>query len=136
MIRTLSKDGGQTVLFPPTPLDGTNHRLPNFESLSDQRPDDSKLAEKDNSKISVAKEFRFSLAVDVPSQEELERREKERLVVSGSVIGPDGVPVESAVVYLTDVDGNKIGQSCRSSAENGFFKVSRSRSWILFTPRL
>jgi hypothetical protein len=122
-IRTLSKDGGQTVLFPPTPLDGTNHRLPNFESVSDQRPDDSKLAEKDNSKISVTKEFRFSSAVDVPSQEELERREKERLVVSGSVIGPDGAPVESAVVYLTDVDGNKIGQSCRSSAENGFFKV-------------
>lgn len=122
-VRTLTKDGAQTVLFPPTPLDGTNHHLPKFGSISDQRPDESKLAEKDDSKTSVTKEFRFSSAVDVPSQEELERREKERLIVSGSVIGPDGKPVESAVVYLTDAEGNKTGQSCRSSAENGFFKV-------------
>jgi hypothetical protein len=122
-VRTLTKDGAQTVLFPPTPLDGTNHHLPKFGSVPDQRPDESKLPERDDSKTSATKEFRFSSAVDVPSQEELERREKERLVVSGSVIGPDGKPVESAVVYLTDAEGKKTGQSCRSGAENGSFKV-------------
>ncbi len=122
-VRTLAKDSAQSTLFPPTPLDGANHHLPKFGSISDQRPNEPKLVEKDDSKASFAKEFRFSSAVDVPSQEELERREKERLVVSGSVVGPDNKPVESAVVYLTDADGAKTGQSCRSSAENGFFKV-------------
>lgn len=122
-VRTITKDGYQSTLFPPNPLDGTNHRLPKFGLMMEQRSVEVPSFGKDDPKSSTVREFRLPSAVDVPSQEELERREKQRLVVSGSVIGPDGKPLESADVYLTDVDGNKIGQSCHSNAESGFFKV-------------
>jgi hypothetical protein len=90
--------------------------------MMDQSSIEAPSIGKDDPKLPPFREIIYS-AVDVPSQEELKRREKQRLVVSGSVIGPDGKPLESAVVYLADVDGNKVGQSCRSNAENGFFKV-------------
>lgn len=122
-IRSLNKDGNQTTLFPPTPLDGTNHTLPEFGLQIDKRSAGTASPEKDVDRGTTSKEFRFSSAVDVPSQEEIERREKERLVVSGFVVGSDDKPLGSAVVYLADTMGNKIGQSCRSSNENGSFKV-------------
>lgn len=122
-VRKISEEGYQSSLFPPNPLDGTNHRLPKFGPISEQRSVEVPSIEKDEPESSTVREFRLSSAVNVPSQEELERREKQWLVVSGSVIGPDGKPLESAVIYLTDVDGNKIGQSCHSNAESGFFKV-------------
>jgi len=68
-------------------------------------------------------EFKFSSAVDVPSREEVERREKTQLVVSGAVHGPDGKGMSSVIVYLTDTTGNRVGQSCRSMPETGEFKV-------------
>ena len=121
-VRTITKDRDQSTLFPPTPLDGSNHRLPKFGPMMDQSSVEAPSLKKDEPKLPPFREIIYS-AVDVPSQEELKRREKQRLVVSGSVIGPDGKPLESAVVYLADVDGNKVGQSCRSNDENGFFKV-------------
>ncbi|MGC8602081.1 MAG: carboxypeptidase-like regulatory domain-containing protein [Desulfomonilaceae bacterium] len=122
-VRTLTKDGSQTVLFPPTPLDGTNHPLPKFGATNEQELETNLKIPKDETGPCETKDFRFSSAVDIPSQEEIERRERERLVVSGTILGPDGKPAEYAVVYLTDLEGNKIGQSCRSNAGNGFFKV-------------
>ena len=44
-------------------------------------------------------------------------------MVSGSVTGPDGRGIASAIVYLTDSEGNRIGQSCRTQADTGEFKV-------------
>lgn len=122
-IRSLNKDGDQTTLFPPTPLDGTNHPLPEFGSPIEKHSTETASPEKDVDEGTTGKEFRFSSAVDVPSHEEVERREKKRLVVSGFVLGPDDKPLGSAVVYLADTMGNKMGQSCRSNAENGSFKV-------------
>ena len=122
-VRTITKDGAQTVLFPPTPLDGANHNLPRFGSSPQEKFPEQNLLETNDTDSPPNKEFRFSSAVDIPSPEEVERREREGLVVSGTVIGPDGKPVEYAVVYLTDSEGNKIGQSCRSNPESGFFRV-------------
>jgi hypothetical protein len=122
-VRALDNDAEASSLFPPTPLDGANHPLPKFGAKKEMQPSDPQAIENAGSSGQTAKEFRFSSAVDVPSQEEIERREKERLVVSGFILGPDGKPMESAVVYLADREGTKIGQSCRSNGENGSFKV-------------
>ena len=121
-IRTIPKDGDQSALFPRTQLDGSNHRLSNFGPMMDQRSVGAPSLIKDDPKLPPFKEI-ISSAADVPSQKELKRGENQRLVVSGAVIGPDDKPLESAVVYLADVDGNKVGQSCRSNAGKGFFKV-------------
>jgi hypothetical protein len=59
----------------------------------------------------------------LPSAEELERREREKLVVSGTVKGVDGKGIASVLVYLTDEGGNRLGQSCRSLPDTGEFKV-------------
>lgn len=124
-VRALDNDADASNLFTPTPLDGANHPLPKFGSAKETELSEAPLGETrtTGTNVQASKEFRFSSAVDVPSQEEIERREKERLVVSGFILGPDGKPVESAVVYLADQEGTKIGQSCRSNGENGSFKV-------------
>jgi hypothetical protein len=70
-----------------------------------------------------SREFKFTSAVNVPSKEELRRREREQLIVSGHVIGADDSPLTDVLVYLTDRTGNRLGQSCRSQAETGEFKV-------------
>jgi hypothetical protein len=98
-------------------------------------------------KRSATADFRFSAAVDLPSTEEQERREKEQLVVTGTVTGPDGKGISSVIVYLTDEQGNRIGQSGRSLAETGEFKVlvnepgrcflnAYKRGYILEVPEL
>ncbi|MGB9618655.1 MAG: carboxypeptidase-like regulatory domain-containing protein, partial [Desulfomonilaceae bacterium] len=70
--------------------------------------------------------FKFSSAVDIPTQEEIGRRDKAQLVVSGFVTGPDGRGLPSVLVYLTDLQGNRVGQSCRTLAETGEYKVLAS----------
>jgi len=72
--------------------------------------------------------FKFASAVDLPSAEEIERREKNQLVVTGAVLGPDGKGIASVIVHLIDRKGNRIGQSCRSMADTGEFKVLSNES--------
>jgi hypothetical protein len=106
----------------PTPLDGVNHPMPTFRS-SGAEPGAPRMVEPKREKKPAATEFKFASAVDLPSQEELERREKEHLVVSGSITGPDGEGIGSVTVFLSDGEGNRIGQSCRTMPETGEFKV-------------
>lgn len=108
----------------PTPLDGQNHTLPDFD-LSSKPKNQSKRAKSsdpENGKTTL-KEFKFSSAVDLPSVEEIERREKEKIVVTGRVIDPSNNGLATAVVYLLDRDGNKMGQSCRTNSESGAYRV-------------
>lgn len=104
-----------------TPLEGVNHPLPKFDSS----PGTPRIVQKQSEKTpkSASQEFKFASAVDVPSLEEQERREREQLVVSGTVKGPDGKGIESVIVYLTDPDGNRAGQSCRTMPNTGKFRV-------------
>ncbi|MEJ2716760.1 MAG: carboxypeptidase-like regulatory domain-containing protein [Deltaproteobacteria bacterium] len=106
-----------------TPLDGINHPLPSFstreESRSGAAPTTSETSEREVS----SPQFKFASAVEAPGPEEIERRNRERLVVTGSVSDPDGKGIASVIVYLTDEEGNRLGQSCRSMAETGEFKV-------------
>ncbi|MFH0960176.1 MAG: carboxypeptidase-like regulatory domain-containing protein [Pseudomonadota bacterium] len=126
-VRNISKENDVAPL-PPTPLDGTNHALPKF-GLSEEGSLSQILdGDVDQINSTTIKDFRFVSAVDRPSLEEIERREKERLVVKGFVKSTDGFPVGSAVVYLSDLKGNKIGQSCRSNTETGAFKVIANES--------
>jgi hypothetical protein len=107
---------------PPTPLDGVNHSIPQFPSRTAPAAGAPRVSSgKPETKAPM--EFKFSSAVGVPSREEVERREKTQLVVSGAVLGPDGKGMSSVIVYLTDTAGNRVGQSCRSLPETGEFKV-------------
>ncbi len=110
-------------VHPPTPLDGLNHPIPRLSNRISAQTGAPRMVEQSAEKKPLTQDFKFSATVDLPSPEELERREKEQLVVSGSVSGPDGRGIASSIVYLTDGDGNRIGQSCRTQAETGEFKV-------------
>lgn len=107
----------------PTPLEGLNHCLPQFSTQGRPQPGSPRVVGPSVAQEAAIPEFKFSSAVDLPSQEELERREKEQLVVTGAVLGPDEEGIESVVVYLEDEEGNRIGQSCRSALGTGEFKV-------------
>lgn len=108
----------------PTPLDGENHTLPDFDLSSKPKNQSKRVKSSDpeNGK-STLKEFKFSSAVDLPSIEEIERREKEKIVVTGRVIDPSNNGLATAVVYLLDKDGNKMGQSCRTNSDSGAYRV-------------
>ena len=67
--------------------------------------------------------FRFSSALDVPAQGEVDRKDKGMLTVSGFVMGPNAKALPSVLVYLTDLEGNRVGQSCRTSPDTGEYKV-------------
>ncbi len=107
----------------PTPLDGINHPLPTLgarfraESLAVEKPDAA------DDERSPSRPFRFTSAVELPSKEDAEKREKEKLVVAGAVRDLDGKGISSVLVYLTDAGGNRVGQSCRTIPETGEFKV-------------
>ncbi|MBI4965806.1 MAG: carboxypeptidase regulatory-like domain-containing protein [Desulfomonile tiedjei] len=107
----------------PTPLEGMNHPLPDFASRIRPSGSSQKVAETKAPKEVVPPDFKFSSAVDLPSREEMERRQKEQLVVSGTVVGSDGAGIADVLVFLSDNEGNRVGQSCRSSKETGEFKV-------------
>jgi len=106
----------------PTPLDGINHSLPEFSEIRDavneERENDPALK-----KTSRQVDFRFSSAVDFPTPEEMERRDQQQLTVSGFVKGIDGKALPSVLVYLTDLEGNRQGQSCRTLPDTGEYKV-------------
>ena len=109
----------------PTPLDGEDHSLPEFSLASNPKSKTKKvkLPDSDKEKTTAAKEFKFSSAVDLPSPEEIERRGKEKIVVTGRVIDPLNSGLATAVVYLVDKDGNKMGQSCRTNSDSGAYRV-------------
>jgi len=107
----------------PTPLEGVNHSLPQFSAQGRPHPESVADAGMKADQEIFVPEFKFNSAVDLPSKEELVRREKEQLVVAGSIVGSDGEGIDAVVVYLEDEDGNRIGQSCRSAADTGEFKV-------------
>ncbi|MCA1959755.1 MAG: hypothetical protein LDL33_03085, partial [Desulfomonile sp.] len=104
----------------PTPLDGVNHTLP---VLSPRGGNGVAVSEKVPDKSAAGPEFRFTSAVEVPPPDEIERRGREQLVVTGAVCGPDGRGLGAVIVYLVDDQGNRVGQSCRSLPETGEFKV-------------
>jgi hypothetical protein len=120
--RSLNTDGKVTRPRIITPLDGVNHPMPNFGASVGAQTGAPRILNSMPKRNSAA-DFKFSSAVDIPSPEEMERRGKEQMVVSGSVKGPDGSGIASVIVYLTDEEGNRLGQSCRSMPETGEFKV-------------
>lgn len=123
-VRKLGKaPAGEMGVGVPTPLDGINHPMPKFGPRACETTGTPRVMEGSPEKKPPGQEFKFASAVDVPSPEEVERREKEQLVVSGVVKGPDGKGIDSVIVYLADSDGNRMGQSCRSMTDTGEFKV-------------
>jgi len=117
------RKAGKTLSSSPTPLDGINHSLPSFSRSDANGSPVSKIVDKDPKTGSSSNRFKFSSAVNLPSPEELARRDKEKLVVSGTVKGPDEKGIPSVIVYLADEKGNRMGQSCRSMPNTGEFKV-------------
>ncbi len=107
----------------PTPMEGVNHSLPQFTAAGEAQTGTPRILERETDQKPPSQEFKFSSAVDLLSQEEMERREKDQLVVSGTVKGPDGHGIASVMVYLTDPAGNRVGQSSRSARDTGEFKV-------------
>ncbi len=127
--RPVAKDEPQSS--EPTPLDGVNHPLPTFSADPGEHADGDDESHRKTKP--VVPEFKFSAAVDVPTRDEIDRRDKEKLVVSGVVRDEAGRGIESVLVYLTDENGARVGQSSRSMAETGEFKVQANepgRYWI------
>jgi len=123
-VRRLSNAAAQNARASiPTPLDGVNHPLPEFSSPMVSGTGAPRIVESKPEAKSPATEFKFTSAVDLPSPEEMDRREKTQLVVSGCVRDPEGRGIGSVIVYLTDEQGNRLGQSCRSAPDTGEFKV-------------
>ena len=112
-----------TAVNIPTPMEGVNHPLPQFAAVGEAQTGTPRILERETDQKPPSQEFKFSSAVDLLSQEEMERREKDQLVVSGTVKGPDGHGIASVMVYLTDQAGNRVGQSSRSARDTGEFKV-------------
>lgn len=122
-VRKVAERQDASSLSIPTPLEGINHRLPQLSTHGEAAAAALGAVEAKVSQEAPVTEFKFSSAVDLPSQEELERREKGQLAVSGTVLDAVGEGIDSVVVYLTDEQGTRIGQSCRSAAGTGEFKV-------------
>lgn len=112
----------------PTPLDGEDHPIPEFAASPRPRSKASKTPDAEKEKSLLPKEFKFSSAVDLPSPKEIERREKEKVVVTGRIVDQSSRGLSTAVVYLVDKDGNKVGQSCRTNSDNGNFRVQANES--------
>ncbi len=115
---------GQTSI--PTPLDGIDHPLPRFGHSAVPGRDLKERSPVTTEQEGKPMSFKFSSAVDVPTQEEIDRRDKAQLAVSGFVTGPDGRGLPAVLVYLTDLEGNRVGQSCRTLSETGEYKVLAS----------
>ncbi len=113
----------KTAWNQPTPLDGVNHPLPPSLSGGNSQAGPARPLPGKSDLTATKTRFKFTSAVELPSQEEVERRDKQKLVVTGIVKGIDGKGIGAVLVYLTDERGNRIGQSCRSVADTGEFKV-------------
>jgi hypothetical protein len=107
----------------PTPLDGVNHLLPVLAARPQSVSTSIGATESASEAKPVSQEFRFTSAVEIPSMEELGRREKLSLSVSGCVRTQDGKGIGAVIVFLTDEAGKRVGQSCRSADDTGEFRV-------------
>ncbi len=107
----------------PTPLDGINHPMPRFAPRAPAEIDARQMTGPVAADVFTPKVFKVQSAVDVIGPEEKERRERKQLIVSGSVTDERGDGIGSVIVYLTDESGQRHGQSCRTRAETGEFKV-------------
>ncbi|MGB6064228.1 MAG: carboxypeptidase-like regulatory domain-containing protein [Desulfomonilaceae bacterium] len=121
--RVVRSTGGRAAAKVPTPLEGINHPLPQFSRTAEPQTGNPRVLEREQDQKRSGTEFKFSSAVDLVPQEEMGRREKEQLVVSGTVTGPDGHGIASVMVYLVDEAGSRVGQSSRSARDTGEFKV-------------
>jgi hypothetical protein len=106
-----------------TPLDGINHPIPQFASRALPQAPERPVTGSPSGEPWPAKAFKVQSAVDVVGPEERVRRDKKQLVVSGSVTDARGAGIGSVIVYLTDEEGRRHGQSCRTHADAGTFKV-------------
>jgi hypothetical protein len=108
----------------PTPLNGMNHPFPFGTTAGGESiPGAPRMVERPAEKVPPAREFKFASAVNIPTKEEMDRRGKEQLLVSGTIKGSDGKGMASVLVYLTDGEGNRHGQSGKSMPDTGEFKV-------------
>ncbi|MEW6531581.1 MAG: carboxypeptidase-like regulatory domain-containing protein [Thermodesulfobacteriota bacterium] len=122
--RRVARPNREEVQGHPTPLDGLNHPLPKFvASPSAQSQGVPRMVDRATENKGLKREFRFTAAVDLPPPEEMEKREREKLVVSGRIMGSDGKALAGTLVFLTDPQGNRVGQSARSAENTGEFKV-------------
>lgn len=112
----------------PTPMDGLNHSLPEFSTQVPGGTGAPRIVESRTESKPPTAEFKFTSAVDLPSPQEVERREKNQLAVSGCVRDPEGRGIGSVIVYLMDETGNRLGQSCRSAPDTGEFRVLANES--------
>ena len=81
----------EAVSSQPTPLDGVNHPLPESLTRSNAGPGSPRMVNgRPEPTDSKPQQFKFTSAVELPSQAEIERRDKQKLVVNGIVKGPDG----------------------------------------------
>ncbi len=106
-----------------TPLNGINHPLPTFSGPAEVQTGRAQALADNLGPKPEKRRFRFTAAVDLPSPEEIQKRDKEKLVVIGTVKGPDGKGIPSVLVFLTDEHGNRLGQSARTMKDTGEFKV-------------
>ena len=60
----------------PTPMEGVNHSLPQFTAAGEAQTGTPRILERETDQKPPSQEFKFSSAVDLLSQEEMERREK------------------------------------------------------------
>ncbi len=116
-------DRGQAPLDGATPLDGVDHPLPDLTMPARPDPPGIPRPAPPRTAAVIPTAFKFTSAVEMPSREEVQRREREKLVVAGSVRQPDGSALASVLVYLTDANGHRVGQSARSRDDTGDFKV-------------
>ncbi len=115
---------GRTRVSQPTPLEGVNHPLPSFSPSEGRSPaEETTIETRQGPKTPAPHQFKFTSAVDLLSPEEIEKRDKEKFVVTGTVSGPDGKGIPSVIVYLADEEGKRLGQSYLSTPETGEFKV-------------
>ncbi len=112
---------------PPTPLEGVDHPWPGVSSARGPRSGRPKLVS-EAPRPKPEAEFKFSAAVEIPTAEEVTRRDREKVVVSGCVLTEDGRGLESVLVYLVDAKGTRVGQSCRTVPETGEFRVQTHES--------
>ncbi len=121
-VRRISADTG-VFTGQPTPLQGTDHRLPRFSDEQTVQPGAPRLVDVgDEHKDSSGP--KFSATADLFQPEESQDPELEQLVVSGTVQRPDGKRVPEVIVFLADEKGKRVGQSCVSRPVTGEYKVT------------
>ena len=104
----------------PTPLEGINHPMPRFISRITQRSAARKLS-MEKPRQTITEQFKPYPIRNPVYQGENQPRVPGQLVVSGTITDSQGNGLGSVIVYFTDEDGNRHGQSCRSRPGSGDF---------------